>query len=195
MGFAEVCDRLVVGGAEHRTDEATALWRASANGEDAAQTAWARAADEAHEDCFELIVGMVCGRDVVGVDVLGDVGEGVVSSEACVGFDVSGGVARMDVSPVMMQGPSLGEIRNELCIVVGFVAQVVVDVGDVDVERPFVEGGEGGGGEEEGDGIGTAAACDEDAIACADAAAGEADFDGGRESVSPHDNERVRTYH
>lgn len=49
-----------------------------------------------------------------------------------------------------------GEPFDEVCIVVGLVAQVVVDVSDGELKLPSPARGEDGQSAEQGDGIGTA---------------------------------------
>lgn len=84
-------------GADQGDGDGGLMWQGeSAFPSDAAQTADGGAADHPHEQCFELIVGLVSGDDG-GISLAGERGEGVIAEHAGASLEVAGLVGRADV--------------------------------------------------------------------------------------------------
>jgi hypothetical protein len=89
----------------------------------------------------------------------------------------------------------VGEAGDEAFVLVGVVTQVVMHVGDAEVEFPLGPGGEGGEGQQEGGGVGPAADAHDDALAAPEAAAvAEAGGEVFDEAVSMEDHEFRRRH-
>lgn len=148
-------DGVVAGDGEHGAEEEAAV--EGAGWEQACETFWPGAAEEAHEDGFELVVGVVGGGDEGAGVVFGDGFEGGVAEGARAGLVVMafgfGGDLLLEEWEVEACGEVLGGVARGEGFAAG--AHVVDDVGDGEV------GGGAGEGEGEGHGIDAAGAGDE----------------------------------
>lgn len=186
-GSEEVKGLGVVGG-EHGSDEGDGGGGGGGEGScpcDAAEAGGACAAEESHKEGFELVIGVVSGGDEGVAVLLGEMCEGGVAELACVGFEVAWGLIGVDVGSVEGQVEVVGELGDPLCVMLGGgAAEVVLDVGDGELEPPAASIGEECDGAEESDRVGSAADGEEEGVALADAAASaEASGDAADEGV------------
>lgn len=125
---------------------------------DAPKAAWSRTAKQAHEQGFELILGVVTGCDEAAASIAGELGEGSVSLPSC---------GRLNVPAALNADPSGDERHSEraaelltrgtIGLGISLAPHVVDDVGGDDVASLS------GKSEEQGRGVGTAGECDKGA--------------------------------
>lgn len=135
------------------------LVRQTSAGEDSAESGGAGAAGEAHDEGFELIVGVMAGRDDAAAGSGREAVEGGVSEAAGGRLDAAGFAWDLHGVFEVRDTEGTGEIADEVGVGLGFGrrAQVVDDVGE------GVEAACGVEREGEGDGVGAAGAGDDGA--------------------------------
>lgn len=117
---------------------------------DSGEAASAGAADEAHQERFELVVGVMGGGDEGAVVTPRQGGECAVAGDAGIGFEIAGSGANADSGLGEGKAEVAGEFGRGITVGAGLAgwAQVVKDVGNNEVV------GRGGEGQNKGGRIG-----------------------------------------
>lgn len=146
------CEGIGAGDAEHGADEDRAVWAERAFRAHGGEAGWSGAADEPHEQGFELVIGVVGHGDERAVVEASEIGERTIAECACGGLGVAADGANahflLDKRKIERGGERGGGVAVGMCFAPR--AKIVHDVGD--------DQAVGGGGEREGKSGGIGAA-------------------------------------
>lgn len=181
-GLVEIVEEGDGGGVvepEHRPEESARTVGMEASSPcDAAQASQRCAAQQSHEQGFKLVVAVMGDDDGIARRLACQLVERGVAMVSGGGFEVLAHHREVEVCPVTWDVEGSGEGLDEsgvgfrfIAVGMGWLAQVVLDVSDGEVQPPASSGCEDGERSQECDGIGAAADADHQVLAGLHAAA------------------------